>query len=195
MTGMPGLRSLDHAAFTVPDLREAVAFFVDHLGSELVFEDGPFESDGDDMRDRLDVHPHAGCRLAMLRLGDTTNLELFEYSAPQQRGQGPANSDIGGHHLAFYVDDIDAARSYLQDVPGVRLMSGPNDVAHDAPVAGQRWFYFTTPWGMHLEATTDGRGGFYDGLPAARMVPPTGRRPGPSAAQDSAGPSGPVGSR
>ena len=172
MSGMPGLRSLDHAAFTVPDLQEAVAFFVDHLGGELVFEDGPFASNGEDMRARLDVHPRASCRLAMLRLGETTNLELFEYTAPQQNSEPPANSDIGGHHLAFYVEDIDAARAYLEDVPGVALMSGPNGVADDSPVAGQRWFYFTTPWGMHLEATTDGRSAFYDGLPGARMVAP-----------------------
>lgn len=173
-TGLPGLRSMDHVAYTVPDLQQAVAFFVEHFGAELIFEDGPFRSDGDDMHERLDVDPGASCRLAMLRLGSTSNLELFEYDAPQQRAEGPLNSDVGGHHLAFYVDDIEAARSYLQDLPGVRLMSGPNGVAEDSPVAGQRWFYFTTPWGMHLEATTDGRGGFYDGLPGARMVPPGG---------------------
>jgi catechol 2,3-dioxygenase-like lactoylglutathione lyase family enzyme len=171
-TVLPGLRSMDHVAYTVPDLQQAVAFFVEHFGAELIFEDGPFRSDSDDMRERLDVDPDAGCRLAMLRLGSTTNLELFEYDAPRQRAEGPLNSDIGGHHLAFYVDDIEAARSYLQAVPGVRLMSGPNGVADDSPVAGQRWFYFTTPWGMHLEATTDGRRGFYYGLPGARMVPP-----------------------
>ncbi len=176
MTGIPGLRSLDHVAFTVPDLQQAVEFFVEHLGGVLVFEDGPFESDGDDMRVRLDVDPRASCRLAMLRLGDTTNLELFQYTAPQQREQGPENSDVGGHHLGFYVEDIEAARAYLEQVPGVRLMGGPNGVDQDAPVAGQRWFYFTTPWGMHLEVTTDGRGGFYDGLPGAGMVPPGGSR-------------------
>lgn len=167
---------MDHVAFTVPDLQQAIDFFVEHFGADLVFTDGPFLSDGDAMQQRLDVDPWASCRLAMLRLGSTTNLELFEYAAPRQATQVPLNSDVGGHHLAFYVDDIDAARSYLERVPGVRLMSGPNDVAHDSPVAGQRWFYFATPWGMHLEATTDDRapctGGFYVGLPGAAMVPP-----------------------
>src|SRR6476646_6318261 len=46
---IPTLRAVDHCAYTVPDLDEAVQFFVDHFGAELVFYDGPFvddESDG-----------------------------------------------------------------------------------------------------------------------------------------------------
>ncbi|HZT10373.1 MAG TPA: VOC family protein, partial [Actinomycetota bacterium] len=36
MTGrlLPGLRHVDHAAYTVPDLDEAVRFFVEVLGAE-----------------------------------------------------------------------------------------------------------------------------------------------------------------
>lgn len=168
--GVPGLRSLDHAAFTVLDLQQAVEFFCKHLGATLVFRDGPFSGIG--MPGRLGVDPSARCELAMLRLGDATNLELFEYQAPDQRVTAPRNSDVGGHHLGFYVDDIDAAYAYLGRVPGVVLRTGPNGVADDAPVAGQRWFYFLTPWGMQLEATTDGRGRFYEGLPGAGMVAP-----------------------
>ena len=174
-TGIPGLRSLDHVAFTVPDLEEAVAFFTTHLGARQVFQDGPFRADGQEMRRRLNVDPAATCTLAMLCLGDKTNLELFEYTAPEQATVPPRNSDIGGHHLGFYVDDIDAARTYLEQVPGVTLMAGPNDVLPTAPVAGQEWFYFLTPWGMQLEVTTDSRGRFYAGLPGAGMVPPSPR--------------------
>lgn len=169
---IPGIRYADHVAFTVPDLDEAVAFFVDHLGGELIFKDGPFtDITGDAMTLRLDVHPRASCVLAMVRVG-RLNIELFGYTAPDQVTEPPRNSDIGGHHLAFYVDDVDAARAYLAQVPGVRLMDGPNRVAEDAPVAGQRWFYFATPWGLHMEITTCATPGFYPGLPGARMAPP-----------------------
>jgi catechol 2,3-dioxygenase-like lactoylglutathione lyase family enzyme len=171
--GIPGLRSLDHVAYTVPNLDDAIDFFTTHFGAQLVFRDGPFRGDGSEMTDRLNVDPRAYCELAMLRLGDTTNLELFEYTAPEQNSTPPRNSDIGGHHMGFYVEDIDRARSYLQSIPGVRLMSGPNDVSTSSPVAGQRWFYLLTPWGMQLEVTTDSRPGFYDGLPGAGMVPPS----------------------
>jgi catechol 2,3-dioxygenase-like lactoylglutathione lyase family enzyme len=172
MSGVPGLRSVDHIAYTVPDLDEAVAFFTAHLGARVVYRDGPFRGDGDEMHDRLDVHRCATSELAMLRLGNRTNLELIQYSAPDQNRQVPANSDVGGHHVGFYVDDIDAARDYLAGIPGVRLMAGPNSVPDSAPVAGQRWLYFRTPWGMQLEITTDSRPGFYENLPGAAMVAP-----------------------
>lgn len=172
MTGVPGLRSLDHVAFTVPDLEEAIDFFTTHFGAIVVYRDGPFRFDGSEMHDRLDVHPRAVSELAMLRLGNRLNLELFQYSAPEQNRSMPANSDIGGHHVGFYVDDIDAAREYLATIPGVRLMTGPHTVPDHAPIAGQRWFYFRTPWGMQLEVTTNSKPGFYEGLPGSLMVPP-----------------------
>lgn len=171
-SGIPGLRSLDHVSYTVPDLDEAVDFFTAHLDATVVYRDGPFGSDGDEMRARLDVHRQATSRLAMLRLGNRTNLELIEYSAPGQNRQVPANSDVGGHHLGFYTDDIDAARDYLARIPGVRLITGPNAVADSSPVAGQRWLYFRTPWGMQLEITTDSGPGFYENLPGSAMVAP-----------------------
>ncbi|MDX1875214.1 VOC family protein [Mycolicibacterium sp. 120266] len=173
---LPTLRAVDHVAYTVPDLDEAVRFFVDHFGAELVFTDGPFvDETGDGMRRRLDVDPRARCTIAMIRIGKHHNVELFEYSAPGQRTERPRNSDIGGHHLAFYVDDIEAAYAYVRAIPGVVVQEGPNGVDPAAPVAGQRWFYFQTPWGMQLELTTSGTEGFYDSLPGAAMAPPSAR--------------------
>ncbi|WP_433475123.1 VOC family protein [Spirillospora sp. CA-142024] len=171
--GVPTIRSVDHVAYTVPDLDAAVSFFVDHFGGELIFHDGPFSGQADEMTRRLNVDPRAVCRLAMVRLGLHTNLELFEYDAPEQRPSPPRNSDIGGHHLAFYVDDIDVAHAYVSAIPGVTLMDGPNGVAPDSPVAGQRWFYFLTPWGMQMELTSCPGGRFYADLPGARMAPPS----------------------
>jgi catechol 2,3-dioxygenase-like lactoylglutathione lyase family enzyme len=170
--GIPTLRSVDHFAVTVPSLHEAIAFFVEHVGGELIFTDGPFEdATGDTMTRRLNVDPRATCTLAMVRLG-RINLELFEYSAPERSTHQPRNSDIGGHHIALYVDDPDAAHAYLSAVPGVTLMDGPNDVTDDTPVKGQRWFYFTTPWGLQMEITSCPDGTFYRGRPGGRMAPP-----------------------
>ncbi|WP_263996461.1 VOC family protein [Mycobacterium yunnanensis] len=171
---VPTMRAVDHVAYTVPHLDEAVAFFVEHFGGELIFTDGPFaDGSGDAMRRRLDVDPAATCRLAMVRLGRHHNVELFEYQSLDQIGTHPRNSDAGGHHLAFYADDIDAAHAYVASIPGVVVQEGPNDVDPSAPVAGQRWFYFKTPWGMQLEMTSCGSGGFYDGLPGANVAPPS----------------------
>ena len=63
---VPSLRAMDHVAYTVPDLDEAVRFFVDHFGAELIFVDGPFVDErGDGMRLRLNVDPRAMCTIAI----------------------------------------------------------------------------------------------------------------------------------
>ncbi len=170
---VPTMRAVDHVAYTVPNLDEAVRFFVDHFGAELIFVDGPFvDADGDGMRRRLNVDPSATCTIAMIRLGAHHNVELFEYHAPEQNPL-PRNSDVGGHHMGFYVDDIDAGFEYVKAIPGVTVQEGPN-VRDDpgAPVAGQRWFYFQSPWGMQLELTSCAAGGFYDGMLGAGMAAP-----------------------
>ena len=131
---VPTMRSVDHVAFTVPDLDQAIGFFVEHFGAELIFTDGPFlDEQGEEMNRRLNVHPRARCTIAMLRLGQHHNVELFQYHAPQQDRTLPRNSDIGGHHLGFYVDDIDAGYDYLRSIPGVTVQEGPNGVDSAAP--------------------------------------------------------------
>jgi catechol 2,3-dioxygenase-like lactoylglutathione lyase family enzyme len=171
---IPTLRAVDHSAYTVPNLDQAVAFFVDHFGAEVAFHDGPFVDDASDgMQRRLNVDPRAVSKIAMIRIGKHHNVELFEYTAPVQQTELPRNSDIGGHHIGFYVDDIDAGYEYIRAIPGVTVQEGPNGVSPEAPVAGQRWFYFQTPRGMQMELTTCATGGFYDGLPGAAVAPPS----------------------
>ena len=66
---VPTLRAVDHSAYTVPSLDEAVDFFVAHFGAELVFYDGPFrDEESDGMRRRLNVDPRAESRIAMIRI-------------------------------------------------------------------------------------------------------------------------------
>jgi len=149
--GIPGARAVHHVAYTVPDLGQAVRFFVDVIGAELIYElDGIADPGGDWMTRKLGVPATAVARIAMLRLGPVTNLELFEYDAPEQRRPLPLNSDWGGHHLAIRVDDVDVAVAYLERQDGGRILGEPETI-EDGPIAGDRWGYFTTPWGMHLE--------------------------------------------
>jgi len=89
-----------------------------------------------------------------------SNIELFQYSAPDQRDAIPRNSDIGGHHLAFYVDDIDAAVAYLK-AQGVTVLAGPLPVT-EGPAAGQTINYFLAPWGLQLELISYPRGMAYE---------------------------------
>lgn len=173
--GLPGLRGADHIGFTVPDLDEAVAFFVDVLGCEAFYDLGPFQADDDWMETHLNVHPRTVMRrLKFLRCGHGSNFELFEYEAPDQRSEPPRNSDVGGHHLALYVDDIDAAVAYLRD-KGVRILGEPT-VRTIGPSAGQTWVYFLSPWGMQLELVSFPGGKGYERDTDRRLWHPA--RPG-----------------
>lgn len=158
---LPGLRGTEHIGFTVPNLDEAIDFFVNVIGCEPFYELGPFQSDSDWMQTQLNVHPRAVMkRLKFLRCGNGSNFEVFEYSAPDQRREQPKNSDVGGHHLAFYVDDIDAAVAYLK-ARNIRVL-GDIVVRGDGPSAGQSWVYFLSPWGMQLELVSYPKGKAYE---------------------------------
>ena len=160
-TGLPGLRGTDHIGFTVPDLDEAVDFFVNVLGCEPFYDLGPFEFDDDWMQVHLNVHPRTVMkRLKFLRCKNGSNFEIFEYSAPDQRTEQPKNSDVGGHHLAFYVDDMDAAVAYLKS-KDVRILGEPT-VRISGPSGGQTWLYFLSPWGMQLELVSFPGGKHYE---------------------------------
>jgi catechol 2,3-dioxygenase-like lactoylglutathione lyase family enzyme len=151
MTGIPGATNVDHIAYTVPDLEQAVAFFTDVLGAELIYREGPVADPGGDwMTTRLGVPAQASAHIAMLRFGPVTNLELVQYRAPGQRTRVPDNSDWGGHHLAIHVTDLEAAVDYLRACPDVTFLAGPNTIEH-GPIAGNRWIYFRSPWGMQFE--------------------------------------------
>ncbi len=170
--GIPGATAVHHVAYTVPDLNQAVEFFTEVIGAELVYTLGPVQdSEGDWMTRQLGVAAAACAHIAMLRLGPVTNLELFEYTAPDQRQSLPRNSDWGGHHLAIYVTDVDAAVAYLRAWPGVRVLGEPRTIA-DGPIAGDRWVYFLTPWGMQMELIYLPAGAPYERETRARLYLP-----------------------
>jgi catechol 2,3-dioxygenase-like lactoylglutathione lyase family enzyme len=170
--GLPGLRGLDHIGFTVPDLDEATRFFVDVLGCEYVYSLGPWKDDEDWMQRYLNVHPRAVLReLRFFRCGHGSNFEIFEYDAPDQVRTPPANSDVGGHHLAFYVDDFDVALAHLRE-HDVRILGEPT-VRTSGPSAGQTWVYFCAPWGMQMELLSYPAGKGYEASAGVRLWKPT----------------------
>jgi catechol 2,3-dioxygenase-like lactoylglutathione lyase family enzyme len=169
--GLPGLRGTDHIGFTVPNLEEAVDFFVNVIGCEPFYEIGPMRADDEWMTTYLGVHPRAVVRrLRFLRCAHGSNFEVFEYEAPEQRRAQPLNSDVGGHHLAFYVDDIHDAVAHLRS-RGVRVMGEPT-VRTTGPSAGQAWVYFLAPWGMQFELVSFPNGKGYEGETDRRLWHP-----------------------
>jgi catechol 2,3-dioxygenase-like lactoylglutathione lyase family enzyme len=158
--GLPGLRRLDHIGVTVPDLEEASRFLVDVLGCEYLYSLGPFHDDGDWMSAHLGVHPRATVpENRFFRCGDQAVFEVFKYTAPGQRTSVPKNSDVGGHHIALYVDDLDVAVDYLRS-RGVTVLGDPT--ASKGPHDGQRWVYFLAPWGLQFELVSYPNGRAFD---------------------------------
>lgn len=157
---LPGLRGTEHVGFTVPDLAEAHRFFVDVIGCEHVYTLGPFQAEDDWMTEHLNVHPRSVMReLRFYRCAFGPNFEVFQWEPADEQRPQPRNSDIGGHHLAFYVDDLDAAVAYLRG-HGVTILGDPT--ASRGASEGQRWVYFLSPWGMQFELVSFPGGKAYE---------------------------------
>ena len=170
-SGIPGLRGTEHIGFTVPDLDEATTFFVDVIGCEYAYSLGPFEHPDDDwMSDHLGVHPRTVMRQnRFFRCKYGPTFEVFEYEPADPPAPQPLNSDLGGHHLAFYVDDFDLALDYLRE-RGVEIMGEPTSSAgHNE---GQRWVYFRSPWGMQFELVSYPDGKAYERYSTVKLWHP-----------------------
>ncbi|MFE4513118.1 VOC family protein [Kitasatospora sp. NPDC056783] len=183
LAGLPTARAVDHYAFTVPDLNEAVAFFTDVCGGELCYREGPVEDpSGDWMTRKLGVHPRATAQVALVRLGPYSNLELFEYTAPGQVTSPPGPNEVGGHHLALRVADPAAAGERLLAAGAAPL--GPAEGHGRHPREERRWYL--SPWGMTLALVGPPR-------PDAHEEPRTTGRFVPAPPPGTAGHGGPLG--
>jgi glyoxylase I family protein len=168
---LPGLRGTEHIGFTVPDLDEADAFFVGVIGCERVYSLGPFVNDESDwMLEHMGVHPRTVMRrLHFYRCGTGPNFEVFQFEPADGQAPQPRNSDLGGHHLAFYVDDLDAAVEFLRS-EGIRVLGEPT--ASRNASEGQRWVYFLSPWGMQFELVSFPNGKAYEATSAVKLWDP-----------------------
>ena len=168
---LPTAKGLDHYAFACPRLEDAVRFFCDVLGGQLVMEHELRPEGGTWMNDQLGVDRRATAKLAQLRLGPVTNVELWEYQAPGRREHPPRLVDWGGHHLAFYVDHLDSAVGYLRDQSGVTVLGDPVHV-DDGPDAGESRIYFQSPWGLTMELVSAPDVMPYEAVNSARRFGP-----------------------
>jgi catechol 2,3-dioxygenase-like lactoylglutathione lyase family enzyme len=170
--GQLGLVGMDHVGLTVPDIDEAIAWFQRVMGCSTPLTFGPFgDPTGTFMQDLLGVHPRAVIeQITMVRCGRSANIELFEYDAPDQNTTFPKNSDWAGHHVAFYVEDIDAAVAHMV-AQGVEKLLGPLPVT-DGPAAGQTINYFRAPFGTYIELISYPNGMAYEREPSRPLWSP-----------------------
>lgn len=151
LTPVPGLHGLEHVGLTVPDMEQALDFFASVLGGEVLYEIGPIGAEDNWMAVNLGVARDAVIpRIVVLRVGPRgPALELFEYEHPEQERHPPPQSAVGGQHLAFYVEDIDAGVETLRR-HGVITLGEPKR-ASEGPSSGLAWVRFLAPWGQQLE--------------------------------------------
>jgi catechol 2,3-dioxygenase-like lactoylglutathione lyase family enzyme len=165
--GQLGLVGMDHVGITVPDIDEAVSWFEDVMGCVAPLTFGPFSG----VQDLLDVDPLAVVQqITMVRCGRSANIELFHYTAPDQRSDPPKNSDWAGYHIAFYVTDIDAAVQYMV-AHGAEKLAGPLPIT-EGPAAGQTINYFKTPFGTYVELISYPNGMAYERDPSRPLWSP-----------------------
>jgi catechol 2,3-dioxygenase-like lactoylglutathione lyase family enzyme len=168
-----GKRAFDHVGMAVPNLDQAVAFFVDAFGFDVVITAGPYPDFGYVWPG--EAAPEKGTlRQANLVLGDSFNLELLEYTdrAVADQGTAPRPADPGGVHLAFHVEDIHAATAELKQRPDVTSLSGV--IAEEGPpLDGLLWTYFRTDFGLVFELIQWQPGNLpYEAATHLRMAPP-----------------------
>jgi glyoxylase I family protein len=141
-------------------MEQAHEFLTGVLGCDFVYELPEMRHADDWMREHLNVDSRRVVRrIRFYRCGFGLNFEVFEYEPHSGQREVPRNSDLGGHHVAFYVDDMDAAVAYLRE-QGVRVLAGP--VASRNASRGQRWVYFLAPWGMQFELVSYPGGKAYE---------------------------------
>ncbi|MGR3372399.1 antibiotic biosynthesis monooxygenase [Pseudooceanicola nanhaiensis] len=170
----PGIRGVDHAGMTVPDIAAATRFLADAFGAVTLYDvlpkDGP-DMEGEGPQAELGLAP--GTRIVhmrLLRLGNGPCLELFEMEGGRQ--SDPARlQDMGLTHLGLYVDDIDAACTAFTAAGGT-LLKGPHPLANQEDAEGNAGVYGHAPWGTLIELLTYPAGIDLPGdAPATRWTP------------------------
>lgn len=169
-------RGIHHIGFTVPNITEAISFFSKTFDCTFVMSLGPFIPQSDWMNTHLNVDANATIRnISFLRCGSGSNLEIFEYEVLNQSKAPANNSDLDGHHIAFYVDNISLALQTiktLQNTEKITLMAGPS-LNTDPASGGLSWIYLTTSWGLQIELVSAPNGMDYEKNTTKRLWSPT----------------------
>ena len=127
----------DHTSFTVSNLERSLAFYVDLLGCEIIWQrviDNDYFAE---------IVGFPGCKVKAAHLvipGADHHLELFEYLQPSGGRADVRTNHVGSSHIAFLVDDLPAAYAQLCS-RGAQFRSPPVEITAGANKGG---------WGVYL---------------------------------------------
>ena len=141
------LQHVAHVGITVSDLDRSLAFYRDLLDGEVLV-DTRVASGG--LAEVVGV-PGAELHLVLIQFGNTV-LELIEYDKSPGKSQSIGNNDVGAMHVAFSVDDIQAAYADLS-ARGIEFNAPPYTFTQSdsEQIAGVTIAYFRDPDGVQLE--------------------------------------------
>ena len=135
----------DHTGITVRDIDASLAFWEGVLGFKLQYRARRTGS----FAEEVTGVPEAEIEIAVL-LAPGHHIELLQYIAPcDRRHLRPRACDLGSVHIAFDVDDLDAALAYIE-AHGWAAVGVPQTIA-GGPRRGTRLVYIRDPDGTTLE--------------------------------------------
>ena len=135
----------NHTSFTVSDIDLSLAFFRDALGFEVPSK-GPRSPS---LIQAITGVEGAEVLIAYVR-GPGHSIELIEYIKPETRSSvRPQPCDTGFSHIAYDVDDIDAAIKAARDHSVEPI--GPVVAIDQGPNRGSRVAYLRDPDGITIE--------------------------------------------
>ena len=135
----------NHTSFTVSDIDRSLAFFRDALGFEVT-STGPRSPS---LIQAITGVEGAEVLIAYVR-GPGHSIELIEYIKPETRSSvRPQPCDTGFSHIAYDVDDIDAAIKAARDHSVEPI--GPVVAIDQGPNRGSRVAYLRDPDGITIE--------------------------------------------
>jgi catechol 2,3-dioxygenase-like lactoylglutathione lyase family enzyme len=132
---VPGFRGFEHLSVAVGDLDEACGLFEGVLGCTRFYDlDPPVDRHGSALGAYANVDVRAAPSRVRLLRSPYLNIEVVECPPyPGQNALWPGMLDVGGWHLAFYVDDVVAAVDHLAAAENVRILGGKKPaVGHEA---------------------------------------------------------------
>ena len=155
-----GIRGIDHIGITVSNLDEAIEFFIQIFGAKVLVRHPPYMPNPEINVNNFARHPETAVNgIALIEIAGSL-LELLEYDAPDKREEFPRTSDSGGHHVAFYVEDMNEALDQLRNA-GVEILGDPLPFAGDEAGPRARFVYTRAPWGLFIELVTYPEGKTY----------------------------------
>ncbi len=136
-----------HVGITVSDLERSLVFYRDLLEAEVLL-DTRVASAG--LAEVLAV-PGAALHMVLIQVGSTV-LELIQYDQSPGKPHGIGNNDVGAMHVAFVVEDIQAAYEKMS-AGGVEFNAPPYTFAASdgEGVTGITIAYFRDLDGIQLE--------------------------------------------